>query len=206
MTVSFTGMTLTLHKSRIHCSGIMQWWPMSLQFTKSATLPVEAGCETWGRIVLHSPLSRNNNMATNVHVSHGNRRFAACDCWTLTSAAGNAARQRLLIAVSRCEKKHLYDMKTEKKYCCQRVLYGVKRNIAANEAHFWDCCRNVGHFLCGVARVKGYVNVYLHLYRQQPEMDNQSVDFAYPWKNFCGRPCLCYLCLQSNICFVLRYK
>jgi len=28
-------------------------------------------------------------------------------------------------------------METEKKYCCQRVLYGVKRNIAANEAHFW---------------------------------------------------------------------
>jgi len=25
---------------------------MSLQFTKSATLPAEAGCETWGRIVL----------------------------------------------------------------------------------------------------------------------------------------------------------
>jgi len=23
-----------------------------LQFTKSATLPAEAGCETWGRIVL----------------------------------------------------------------------------------------------------------------------------------------------------------
>ena len=27
-------------------------------------------------------------------------------------------------------------------------------------------------------------NVYLHLYRQKPEMDNQNVDFAYPWKNF----------------------
>ena len=64
-------------------------------------------------------------------------------------------------------------MKTEKKYCCQRVLYGVKRNIAANEAHFWVCCSNVGHFLCGVAKVKRYVNVNLHLYRQQPEMDNR---------------------------------
>ena len=31
----------------------------------------------------------------------------------------------------------------------------------------------VGHFLCGVARVKRYVNLYLDLYRQQPEMDNQ---------------------------------
>jgi len=33
MTISFAGMTLTLHKSRIHCSGITQWWLMSLQFT-----------------------------------------------------------------------------------------------------------------------------------------------------------------------------
>jgi len=71
-------------------------------------------------------------------------------------------------------------VKSEKTYCCQRVLYGVKRNIAAKEAHFWDCCSNVGH----VARVKRYVNVYLHLYRQQPEMDNQNVDFAYPGKIF----------------------
>ena len=73
-------------------------------------------------------------------------------------------------------------MKTEKKYCCQRVLYGVKRSIAANEAYFWDCCSNVGRFLCGVTRVKRYVNVYLHLCRQQPEMDNQNVDTAYPGK------------------------
>jgi len=33
MTVSFAGMTLTLHKSRIHCSCIMRWWLMSLHFT-----------------------------------------------------------------------------------------------------------------------------------------------------------------------------
>ena len=75
-------------------------------------------------------------------------------------------------------------MKTEKKYCYQRVLYGVKRKIAANEAHFWDCCSNVGHFLCAVASVKRYVNVYLHLHCHQPEMDNQNVDFAYPGKIF----------------------
>ena len=91
--------------------------------------------------------------------------------------AGNAATADS--NKSRCE---TYDVKTEKKYCCQRVLYGVKRNIAANEAHFWDSCSNVGHFLCGVARVKRYVNVYLHLYCQRPEMDNQNVDFAYPGK------------------------
>ena len=63
----------------------------------------------------------------------------------------------------------------------------MKRNIAANEAHFWDCCSNVGHFLCGVARVKRYVNVYLHLCRQQPEMDNQNVDVGDPG-NFLRTP------------------
>jgi len=65
--------------------------------------------------------------------------------WLLkTSAAGNAARQWLLIAVS-----HV-------------LLYDVKRNLAPNEAHFWDCCRNMGSFLCGVEMVKPYVNVHLH--------------------------------------------
>jgi len=33
------------------------------------------------------------------------------------------------------------------------------------------------------------------LHRQQPEMDKQNVDLAYPWKNFCVRACLCCLCL-----------
>ena len=96
-------------------------------------------------------------------------------------------------------------MKTEKKYCCQRVLYGVKRNIAANEAHFWDCCRNVGHFLCGVARIKRYVNVYLHLYRQQPEMDNQNVDFAYLGKLFAdAHACVtCVYNLTSALYFAI---
>jgi len=94
-------------------------------------------------------------------------------------------------------------VKTEKKYCCQRVLYGVKRNIAANEAHFWDCCSNVGHFLCGVARVKRYVNVYLHLYRQQPEMDNQNADFAYPEKNFADACVICVYNLASVLYFAI---
>jgi len=136
MTVSFAGMAITLHKSRIHCSGIMQWWLlMSLQFTKSATLPAEAGCETWGRIVWNVPLSRDNNMATKVHFSYGSRHFDACDCWTQTSVAGNAARQRLLIAIShgvkrntRCEKWKDILLPTsfircEKKHCCQRSAF-----------------------------------------------------------------------------------
>ena len=87
-------------------------------------------------------------------------------------------------------------MKPEKKYCCQRVLYGVKRNIAANEAHFWDCCSNVGHFLCGVARVKRYVNLYMRLYRQHPETDNQNVDFAYPGKIFAAAHA-CVTCVYN---------
>jgi len=87
-------------------------------------------------------------------------------------------------------------MKTEKKYSCQRVLYGVKRNIAAKGGYFWDCCSNVGHFLCDVASVKRYVNVYLHLYRQQPEMDNQNVDFACPGKNFTDAHA-CVICVYN---------
>jgi len=60
----------------------------------------------------------------------------------------------------RLERRHLWQV-------MQRLLtaisHGVKSNIAANKVHFWDCCSNVGHFLCGVAKVKRYVNVYLHL-------------------------------------------
>ena len=65
--------------------------------------------------------------------------------WLLkTSVVGNAARQWLLIAVS-----HV-------------LLYDVKRNLAANEAHFWDCCCNMGHSLCGADMVKLFVNAHLH--------------------------------------------
>jgi len=97
-------------------------------------------------------------------------------------------------------------VKNEKIYCCQRVLYDVKRNIAANEAYFWDYCSNVGRFLCGVARAKRYVNVYLHLYVSSAAWNGQpKCRLCLPWKNIYGCPCLCYLCLQSNICFVLRY-
>jgi len=46
----FADMTLTLHKSQVHCFGNMQLW--ALQFTKSASLPAEAGCDIWERIVL----------------------------------------------------------------------------------------------------------------------------------------------------------
>jgi len=118
--------------------------------------------------------------------------------------AGNAARQRLLITARHGVKRNIYTMcKLKRIHCCQRVFYGVKRNIAANESHFWDYCRNVGHFLCGLARVKRYVNFYLHLYRQQPEMNNQNVDFAYPWKNFADAHA-CVICVY-NLTYALYF-
>ena len=64
----------------------------------------------------------------------------------------------------------------------------MKRNIAVNEAHFWDCCNNVGHFLCGVARVKRYVNVYLHLCHQQREMENQKMSTLPTLEKFLRTP------------------
>jgi len=44
-------MTLTLQKSQVHCSGRLHA-VMSLLFTKFASLPAEAGCETRQWIVL----------------------------------------------------------------------------------------------------------------------------------------------------------
>jgi len=75
-------------------------------------------------------------------------------------------------------------------------MWKLKRNTAANEAQFWDCCSNMGHFLCDVARVKRYVNVYLHLCRQQPEMVNQNVDFPYPGKIFADTHA-CVICVYN---------
>ena len=66
------------------------------------------------------------------------------------------------------------------------VLYSVKRNIVANEVHLWDCCRNMGHFLCGDRKGKALCErpFAFALYRQQPENEKQNVDFAHPAKIF----------------------
>jgi len=72
-------MTLTLRKSWVHCCGVMRFWACSSLM--SATLPAEAGCETWVRVVIKWPSLRNCNMATKVHLSCGSRSLAACDCW-----------------------------------------------------------------------------------------------------------------------------
>jgi len=121
-------------------------------------------------------------MATNLQrfaftSSYGSRRFAICDRWTQTSVAGNAVRQWLLIAVL----SHV-------------VLYGVKRSMSEKDALlptkriFCNYCRNMGHFFCGVERVKRFVNVHLHcIISNLKRISKMST--CPPWKNFCGRLC-----------------
>ena len=47
-------------------------------------------------------------------------------------------------------------------YCVNcRIVILIYLTIAANEAFFCDCYRNVGHFLCSVERIKRFV-VHLH--------------------------------------------
>jgi len=41
----------TLHKSQLHCFGVMPWWA-AYGSLMPAHLPAEVGCETWERIVL----------------------------------------------------------------------------------------------------------------------------------------------------------
>ena len=135
MTVLFSDMTLTLCKS-------LQF--LSLQFTHVLYIACRGMLRNLG-----ADSSKNGLHCITVTwqqsftSSSGSRRLAACDCLK-TPVAGNAARQWLLIALS-----HV-------------LLYDVKRNLAANKTHFWDCCHNMGHFRCGVERVKCYVNVHLH--------------------------------------------
>jgi len=97
--------------------------------------------------------------------------------WLLNTdiVSGNAARQWPLIAVS-----HVRFILREKKY-------EWKRRITANEAHFRDCCRNTGHFLCVVERVKRFVNVDLHFIISNLKRISKMSTLP-PWKNYCGRP------------------
>jgi len=55
---------------------------------------------------------------------------------------------------------------------------------------------------------KRYVNVCLHLYHQQPEMDNQNVDCAYPGKIFADvHACvICVYNLTSTLYSTYLYK
>jgi len=142
-------------------------------------------------------------MATKVQ-SYGSRPFAACDCWTQTSVAGNAARQRLLIAIShgmkrniRCEnwKEILLPtsfIRCEKKHCCQRGAFlGL---LQLTWVIFLWCSKSKALCEC------------LFVFVSSAAWNGQSkCRLCLPWKNFCERPCLCYLCLQSNICFLLCF-
>ena len=48
-------------------------------------------------------------------------------------------------------------------YCVNcRILILICLPFAPNEAFFGDCYRSMRHFLCGVERIKRFVNVYLH--------------------------------------------
>ena len=60
-----------------------------------------------------------------------------------------------------------------------------KRSIAEpTKRNFCDCCRNIGHFLCGIERIKRFVNVHVHCIVGNLKRSSKYVDVA-----FCGRPC-----------------
>jgi len=56
-------MTLTLHKSQVHCSGNMRWWACS-SLDQLFCLQRQAA-KLGSELFCYWPLLRNNNMATN---------------------------------------------------------------------------------------------------------------------------------------------
>ena len=109
-------MTLTVHKSHVHCFGIMQWWACSslnplLCLQRQIAKLVSALFYYW-------PLLRNNNMATNL------QRFTSSCC------------SRVLPHVT-VERRHLgrYMQRVTAVDSISHVLLCyVKRNHAANKA------------------------------------------------------------------------
>jgi len=66
---------------------------------------------------------------------------------------------------------------------------------------FCDCYRNMGRFLCGVERVKRFVNVHLHCIISNLKIISKMSTLSLHWKNFCGRlwPIqMHYICLTGN--------
>jgi len=59
----FAGMTLTLHKRQIHCSGVIQWWACSSLM--SPLLSAKAGAKVANGLFYCWSLLRNKYMATN---------------------------------------------------------------------------------------------------------------------------------------------
>jgi len=87
----FADMTLTLHKSQLHCFGNMQLWacsslhPLLCLQRQVAKLASE--------LFYYWSLLLNNTMVTNVRTctsSHGSMRFTACNYWMQGSCSGVA--------------------------------------------------------------------------------------------------------------------
>jgi len=79
----FACMALTLYKSQVHYSGLMQWCVCS---SIMSILILQRQVAKLASVLFHRwSLLRNNHMATNLQrftSNNGRRRFAACDCWT----------------------------------------------------------------------------------------------------------------------------
>jgi len=76
----------------------------------------------------------------------------------------------------------------------QIVVILIYLAIAANEAFFCDCYRNMGHFLCSLERIKHFVNVHLHCivnnvpskgrkYSAPPELLRSEISFLRTCNN-----------------------
>jgi len=83
----FADMKLTLHKSQVHSSSVMQWWACS------SLCPLVClqrwSAEVTSGLFYCCSLLRNSNMATNLQkftLYYGSRRFVAWDCWMYPSA------------------------------------------------------------------------------------------------------------------------
>jgi len=82
----FADMTLTLHKSQVHCFANMQLWACR---SLNSLLCLQRQVAKLARdLFYHWPLLRNNNMGSNLRrctSSHWRKRFAACNFRTQTS-------------------------------------------------------------------------------------------------------------------------
>ena len=93
-----------------------------------------------------------------------------------------------------------------------RIVILIYLAIAASEAFFCDCCRNMGHFLCSVERIKRFVNVHLQCivsnvpskgrkYSGQPELLRSDISFSRTcniskqWKSTQTRSYLNEMCI-----------
>jgi len=82
----FADMTLTMHKSRVHCFDNMQLWACSS--LNPLLLCLQRQVAKLGSEFYYWPLLHINNIATNLwrcSSSHDCRRFAACNHWIQTS-------------------------------------------------------------------------------------------------------------------------